>query len=57
MVAHTPGHRAALGSLVRLALDARIHNMVSTDSAVVDVDIPGPQSHGIPFLHLEYFFL
>jgi len=56
MVADSPSNSALFAgcrSLVGLALDAQIHNMVSADSTVVNNDIPSPQSNSIPLLHLE----
>ncbi len=56
VVAHAPGHGALLArgrGLVRLALDAQIHDVVAADGAVVHHDIPRPQRNCIPFLHLE----
>ena len=44
-----------VGDLVALAFDARLHNMVSADGAVVYVDVPGPERHCIPFLHFKSF--
>ena len=42
-----------MSHLVGLALDAEVHDVVATDGAVVHHDVPGPQRHGIPLLHLE----
>jgi len=55
MIADPPGHSAfsVLRSLVGLAFDAKIHDVVSANSAVVHDHIPRPQSHSIPFLHFE----
>ena len=39
--------------LVGLALDAQVHDVVAADGAVVHHDIPGPQRHRVPLLHLE----
>ena len=42
VVAHSPGDGAFLvdgGSLIRLAFDAEIHNVVSADGAVVYDDV------------------
>lgn len=44
-VANAPGDSALLtrsGSLVGLALNAEIHDVVAANSAVVDNDIPSP---------------
>jgi len=56
VVADSPCYSALFAgcrSLVGLTFDAQIHDMVSADSTVVDDDIPGPQSYGIPLLHLK----
>ena len=56
VVAHAPRDGALLGGrrrLVGLALDAEVHDVVAADGAVVHHDIPGPQRHGVPLLHLE----
>jgi hypothetical protein len=45
VVADAPGNSAFFAScrsLVCLAFDAQVHDMVSADGAVVDNDIPGP---------------
>jgi len=59
MVAYTPSHGTLLaggGSLVGLTFNAKIHNMVSTDSTVIDDDIPSPKSYSVPFLDFEALF-
>jgi len=56
MVAHPPSDGALLGGgggLIGLALDAEVHDVVATDGAVVDDDVPGPEGNGVPLLHLE----
>ena len=56
VVAHPPGHGTLLASgagLVGLTLDAEVHDVVPADGAVVHHDIPGPQRHRVPLLHLE----
>ena len=56
VVAHPPGHGALLaggGGLVGLALDAQVHDVVPADGAVVHHDVPSPESHSVPLLHLE----
>lgn len=35
-------------SLVGLALDAEVHDVVTANGAVVDDDIPCPESDGVP---------
>jgi hypothetical protein len=50
-VADAPGNGALLargGGLVRLALDAEVHDVVTADGAVVDDNVPGPESHCVP---------
>ena len=39
--------------LVGLALYAEVHDVVAADGTVLHLDIPRPQSAGIPPLHLE----
>ena len=56
MITHTPSHRAFLtggGRLVRLALDAQIHDVISANRTVVHHDVPGPQGYRVPLLDLE----
>lgn len=56
MVTDAPSYSALLtggGCLVCLTFDTQIHDVISADSAVVDDDIPGPESHGIPLLDLK----
>ena len=54
VIADTPSLVALLGrGLVGLAVDTRLHDMVLADGAVVYVDVPGPEAHGIPFFHFE----
>lgn len=59
MIADTPSYRAFLicrRALICLTLNTKIHDMISTDGAVVDDNIPGPESNGIPLFHLESLF-
>ena len=56
VITHSPsdctffgGHRGLIG----LAFNAEVHDVVAADGAVVHHDIPGPQRHGVPLLHLE----
>lgn len=39
--------------LIGLAFNAKIHDVVSADGAVVDYYIPSPKSDGIPLFDLE----
>jgi len=42
-------------SLVGLAFDAQVHDVVSADSTVIDDDIPCPESNSIPLLDFKTF--
>ena len=56
MIAHTPSLVAILlrvSHLIRLAIDAWLHNMVSADGAVINVDVPGPECYSIPLSHFK----
>jgi hypothetical protein len=56
-VADTPGDSALLarsGSLVSLALDAEVHDVVTADGAVVDDDVPGPESYRVPLCGVSH---
>ncbi len=56
VVAHAPGHGALLAGgrgLVGLALDTEVHDVVAAYGAVVHHDVPCPQGHRVPLLHLE----
>ena len=56
VIAHSPGHGAFLAGgrgLVGLTLDAQVHDVIPADGAVIHHDVPGPQRHGVPFLHLK----
>ena len=58
VVADAPGDGALLVTrLIRLALDARIHDVVPANRTVVYVDVPGPQSNCIPFFDFENHLL
>ena len=60
VIADTPSHRAFFGGgrrLIRLTLDTQVHDVIATDSAIIDDDVPSPQGDGIPFLHFEAFLL
>lgn len=50
-IAHAPGHRTLLaggGCLIRLALDAQVHDVIAANRTVVHDNVPGPQSDGVP---------
>lgn len=56
MIANTPGHSAFFGgscSLICLALDAQIHDVISANGTVIDDNIPCPQCDAVPLFHLE----
>merc|ERR1712188_67685 len=60
VVAHAPGHRALharRARLVRLALDAEVHDVVPADGAVVDDYVPRPERDGVPLFDLEPLLL
>ena len=43
----------SISYLLRLALDTWLHDVVSADSAVVNVDVPSPESDSVPFFDFE----
>jgi hypothetical protein len=50
-IADTPGDGALFARgrrLVGLALNAQVHDVVTADGAVVDDNVPGPESYGVP---------
>lgn len=50
-IADTPGDCAFLrgsGCLVGLAVDAKIHDVVTANGAVVDNDVPRPEGNCVP---------
>ena len=56
MIAHAPSLVALflrVCHLVRLAVHTGLHNMVSADGTVVNVNVPGPQGDGIPFFDFK----
>lgn len=56
MVTHSPSHCALLRgdwSLISLAFNAKIHDVVAADSAIVDHDVPSPKSDGIPLFDFK----
>jgi hypothetical protein len=58
MIANTPSGGALVlnvGDLTSLAVDARLHDVILADGTVINVDVPGPECYGIPFLNLESF--
>jgi len=58
MIANAPGHRTLLvggSTLVCLTFDAQIHNVISTDGAVIDDNVPGPKGNTVPLLNLKSF--
>ena len=55
-VADTPGDCAFLargGGLVGLAFNAKVHDVVTANGAVVHDDIPRPESDRIPLRHVS----
>lgn len=56
MVASSPGDGALFGArarLIGLALNAQVHNVISANSAVIHLNIPGPKRYGVPLGHSE----
>jgi hypothetical protein len=56
-VADTPGDCAFLargGGLVGLAFNAKVHDVVAANGAVVDDDIPCPESDRIPLSNVSF---
>lgn len=56
-VADAPGDCAFFaggGGLVGLALDAEVHDVVTANGAVVDDDIPSPESNRVPLRHVSF---
>jgi hypothetical protein len=50
-IADTPGDGAFFARgrrLVGLALNAQVHDVITADGAVVDDNVPGPESYGVP---------
>ena len=60
MVANPPSYSAFLAcsaSLVSLALDAEIHDVVPANRTIIDNNIPSPEGDGAPLFDLETFRL
>lgn len=56
MIAYTPSDGALfsrLTTLVRLTLDAKVHDVVTTNRAVVNNNIPRPQGDRVPLFYFE----
>ena len=56
VVAHSPGGGAvilAFSHLRGLTVDTGLHDVVLADGAVVYMDVPSPESDGVPFLNLK----
>jgi len=56
VVTDTPGDGTffcSLSSLICLAFNTQIHDVVATDGTVVNDNVPSPKSDSIPLLHLE----
>ena len=56
MVADPPSNSAFLtggASLVSLALDTEIHNVIPANCTIIHHNIPGPEGNGTPLLDLE----
>ena len=58
MRTHTPGDCAVLRgrrTLIRLALNTHVHDVVAADCTIINFYIPSPQGYGVPFLDFESF--
>lgn len=58
MVADAPGDCTLFGGcrgLICLTLDTQIHDVIAANCTVVDDNVPGPEGHRGPLLHLESF--
>ena len=54
MVTDAPRYGALVfARLIRLTLDARVHDVVAANGTVVDMNIPRPECNRVPFLHFE----
>lgn len=47
------GKRPVRVYLIGLTFDAQVHDVVATDGAGVDDDVPRPQRNRVPLLHLK----
>jgi hypothetical protein len=55
-IANTPSDGALFtrsGAVVGLTVDTQVHDMVAADGAIVDDDVPCPESDGIPLWKKE----
>ena len=43
--------------MVGLAFDAEVHDVITADGAVVDDDVPSPESNGVPLPRCEQLLL
>uniref|UniRef100_A0A1J3G4D8 Uncharacterized protein n=1 Tax=Noccaea caerulescens TaxID=107243 RepID=A0A1J3G4D8_NOCCA len=60
VVADPPSNSAFLAGgtgLISLTFDAKIHDVVPADCAIINNDIPGPERDGAPFFHLKPLWL
>ena len=58
VIANSPSYGAiVVGRLGTLTFDAGVHDMVTANGAVIDMDVPGPKSNSTPFFDLKYFVL
>ena len=59
MIANTPSDSALFRSgstLICLTFDTQIHDVISADGAVVDHNIPSPESDCVPLEHVSTFY-
>ena len=56
VIAHSPGGGAVgltFSNLRGLAINAGLHDVVLANGAVIYMDVPSPESDGVPFLDFE----
>jgi hypothetical protein len=44
---------SSIAGLVSLAFNAQVHDVVAANSAVVNLDVPGPERHRVPLFKRE----
>ena len=56
VIADTPSLSTLLGGicdLTGLTLDARVHDMVTANGTVINMDVPTPKGYGIPLFDFK----
>ena len=44
---------AGVAGLICLTFDTKIHDVITTNSAIINYNVPGPKSDSIPFFDFE----